>query len=47
VRELQESPQKVEKEPESAEPRSVAGGAQEGAQKPQEKRSWWRRLIGG
>ena len=31
----------VEEEPERAEPRSDAGGAQEGARRP-----WWRRIIG-
>jgi chromosome segregation ATPase len=43
-----ESPQTVEEEPERAEePHPAAGEAQEDVQKPQEKRSWWRRLLGG
>jgi excisionase family DNA binding protein len=37
-----ESPETVEQEPEGAEPRSAAGGAQEGSQRP-----WWRRVFGG
>jgi hypothetical protein len=37
-----ESPETVEQEPEGAEPRSAAGGAQEPVQ-----RSWWRRMFGG
>jgi len=41
-----ESPEMVEEEPEGSEPRSAAGGAQEAAQGG-ERRSWWRRLIGG
>jgi len=32
----------VEEEPEGAEPRSAAGGAQAGVQRP-----WWRRMFGG
>ncbi len=32
----------VEEEPERAEPRSYAAGAQEGVQRP-----WWRRVLGG
>jgi hypothetical protein len=36
------SPETVEEEPEGAEPRSAAGGAQEGAERP-----WWRRIFGG
>ena len=32
----------VEEEPERAEPRPAAGGAQEDAQRP-----WWRRVFGG
>ena len=45
----QESTHTVEGEPEMAEPHPAAGEAQEGVQKPQEeeRRSWWRRLIGG
>jgi hypothetical protein len=39
----QESPQTVEEEPEKAEPHSDAAGAQEGVQ----RRSWWRRVLGG
>jgi hypothetical protein len=42
VRELRESPQKVEEGPERAEPRPAAGGAQEGVQ----RRSWLRRMFG-
>ena len=49
-----ESPQTVEEEPQSAqeeEPHPAQGGEEEaqeeGVQKPQEKRSWWRRLLGG
>jgi hypothetical protein len=38
--EARESPESVEQESEGARPRSAAGGAQEGAQRP-----WWRRLI--
>jgi hypothetical protein len=40
--EARESPQTVEEEPERAEPRSDAGGAQEGVRRP-----WWRRMFGG
>jgi excisionase family DNA binding protein len=40
--EARESPQTAEEERERAEPRSAAGGAQEGVQRP-----WWRRLFGG
>jgi hypothetical protein len=40
--EARESPQTVEEEPESAEPHSAAGQAQEGVQRP-----WWRRILGG
>jgi hypothetical protein len=36
------APETVEEEPEMAEPRSGAGGAQEGAERP-----WWRRVFGG
>jgi hypothetical protein len=36
------SPETVEEPPDSAEPRSSAGGAQEGARRP-----WWRRVFGG
>ena len=36
-----EAPEMVEEEPKAAEPRSAAGGAQEGAQRP-----WWRRMFG-
>jgi hypothetical protein len=41
--EAQESPETVQDEPERAEPRPDAPGAQEGAQ----RRSWWRRVLGG
>jgi hypothetical protein len=41
LEEEQESPQAVEEEPERAEPRPDASGAQEGAQKP-----LWRRIFG-
>ena len=41
VEEPTEDAQAVEEEPERAEPRSYAAGAQEGAQRP-----WWRRIIG-
>jgi hypothetical protein len=37
-----ESPETVEQDPERAESRSGAGGAQESVRRP-----WWRRLIGG
>ena len=37
-----ESAETAEEGPEGAEPRSAAGGAQEGAQRP-----WWRRWFGG
>ena len=37
-----EAPETVEEEPERAEPRSAAGEAQEGVQRP-----WWRRIFGG
>ena len=40
MRELRESPQTVEEEPERAEPRPNAPGAQEGVQRP-----WWRRFF--
>jgi chromosome segregation ATPase len=43
LREPRESPQTVEEELERAEPHAAAGEAQEGAQ----RRSWWRRIIGG
>jgi excisionase family DNA binding protein len=36
------SPETVEEAPEGAEPRSAAGGAQEGSKQP-----WWRRWLGG
>ncbi len=39
-------PETVEEEPEGAEPRSATGGAHEPTQGAQ-RRSWWRRLIGG
>jgi hypothetical protein len=46
-----QSPQTVEEEPQSAEeePHPAAGeeAQEEGVHKPQEKRSWWRRLLGG
>jgi hypothetical protein len=41
-REASGAPETVEEEPESAEPRSAAGGAQEAV-----RRSWWRRVFGG
>jgi hypothetical protein len=41
-REQPDATETVEEEPEVAEPRSAAGGAQEGAQRP-----WWRRMFGG
>ena len=41
VEEPTQDAQAVEEEPERAEPRSYAAGAQEGAQRP-----WWRRIIG-
>jgi hypothetical protein len=41
-REARESPETVEKEPEGAEPRPDAPGAQETVQ----RRSWWRRVFG-
>ena len=41
--EASESPETVEEEPERAAPHSDAPGAQEGAQ----RRSWWRRMLGG
>jgi hypothetical protein len=41
VRELRESPETVEEEPESAERRPATGAAQEGVQRP-----WWRRMFG-
>jgi hypothetical protein len=41
--EASETAETVEEEPERTEPRSATGGAQEGAQ----RRSWWRRVIGG
>ena len=37
-----ESPQTVEEEPERAEPRPDASGAQEGVHRP-----WWKRVFGG
>ena len=40
--EARESPQTVGEEPERAEPRPDASGAQEGSQRP-----WWRRWFGG
>jgi excisionase family DNA binding protein len=39
--EASESPETVEKAPESADHRSATGGTQEGAQRP-----WWRRMFG-
>ena len=42
LRELRETRQTVEEEPERAEPRPDASGAQEGVQRP-----WWRRIFGG
>ncbi len=44
--EARESPEMVEEEPEGAEPRSATGGAHEPTQGAQ-RRSWWRRLVGG
>jgi hypothetical protein len=41
--EPRESPETVEAEPDRAQPRSDAPGLQEGAQ----RRSWWRRMLGG
>ena len=41
-REPTEAAETVEEEPEGAEPRFDAPGAQEGARRP-----WWRRIIGG
>ena len=41
TQEASEASETVEEEPERAEPRSGAGEAQEGAQRP-----WWRRLFG-
>jgi hypothetical protein len=41
LREARESPQTVDEEPERAEHRPDAGGAQEGVRKP-----WWRRMFG-
>jgi hypothetical protein len=43
LRDERELPQTVEEEPERAAPHSDAPGAQEGAQ----RRSWWRRMLGG
>src|SRR5215212_3364143 len=40
-RELRESPETVEEEPERAEPQSSTEGRQEGVHKP-----WWRRVLG-
>jgi len=40
--EARESPETVEEQQGRGEPRSTAGEAQEGAQRP-----WWRRIIGG
>jgi len=44
--EAREDPETVEEAPEGAEPRSATGGAHEPTQGAQ-RRSWWRRLIGG
>jgi hypothetical protein len=41
VRELRESSETVEEEPERVEPHSATGGAEEGARRP-----WWRRVLG-
>jgi excisionase family DNA binding protein len=41
--EARESPQTVEEEPDRAEPQSGTGGAQQ----PVQRRSWWRRVLGG
>jgi excisionase family DNA binding protein len=43
LREPRESPETVKEAPERAEPRSATGGPQEGVQ----RRSWWRRVLGG
>jgi hypothetical protein len=40
----QELPGGDSEEPEGAEPRSAAGGAQEGGEQP---RSWWQKMFGG
>jgi chromosome segregation ATPase len=40
--EPRESPQRVDEEPEEAEPQPTARGAQEGVRRP-----WWRRVFGG
>jgi Helix-turn-helix domain len=42
LREPRESPEEDKEEPGRAEPRSSAGEAQEGVQRP-----WWRRMFGG
>jgi excisionase family DNA binding protein len=41
LREVRESPQTVEEEPERAEPQSSTEGRQEGVHRP-----WWRRVLG-
>jgi hypothetical protein len=41
VRELRESPETVEEEPERAEPRPTTVESQESVQMP-----WWRRVLG-
>jgi hypothetical protein len=43
LREARESSQTADEEPQSVEPRSATGEAQEGA----ERRPWWRRVFGG
>ena len=43
LREPRESPETVEEEPERSVPYSATGEAQEGTQ----RRSWWRRVLGG
>jgi hypothetical protein len=41
VRELRESPQKVEEEPERAEPHAATASSEESVQ----RRPWWRRVL--
>jgi hypothetical protein len=43
LREARQSPETVEEEPERSVPHSATGKAQEGTQ----RRSWWRRVLGG
>jgi hypothetical protein len=42
IRDQLQAPEAAEERLEGAEPRSAAGGAQEGAERP-----WWRRVLGG